>query len=50
MAKEKEMKMKDSKLVNQHKRMAEGEKITGMKKGGAVCMKKGGEAKMKKKK
>lgn len=32
--------------VNQHKRMAEGEKITGMKKGGKVdCMKKGGHVK-----
>lgn len=41
--------------VNQHKRMAEGEKITGMKKGGTVekkacggMMKKGGMAKKKK--
>ena len=41
--------------VNQHKRMAEGEKITGMKSGGKVvkkaeggCMKKGGKAKGKK--
>lgn len=42
MSKKKE---KESKLVNQHKRMAEGEKITGMKKGGkADCdMKKGGK-------
>lgn len=31
--------------VNQHKRLAEGEKITGMKKGGSACMKKGGKAK-----
>lgn len=38
-------KEKESKLVNQHKRMAEGEKITGMKKGGkADCMKRGGKA------
>lgn len=38
----------DSKLVNQHKRMAEGEKVTGMKAGGKVdCMKKGGAVKMK---
>ena len=42
----------DSKQVNQHKRLAAGEKVTGMKKGGAVkkmakggCMKKGGMAK-----
>ena len=39
----------DSKLVNQHKRMAEGEKITGMKTGGS-CMNKGGMAKKTKKK
>ncbi len=48
-----------SKEVNQHKRLAMGEKVTGMKKGGAVemkaitkmakggCMKKGGKAKKK---
>ena len=41
----------DSKLVNQHKRMAEGQKITGMKSGGKVdCMKKGGKVKADKKK
>jgi len=45
-----------SKLVNQHKRLAMGEKVTGMKKGGSVmkpmakmvkgsCMKKGGMSK-----
>ncbi len=46
-----------SKAVNQHKRLAMGEAVTGMKKGGAVemkqmqkmakggCMKKGGKAK-----
>jgi hypothetical protein len=40
--------------VNQHKRMAEGEKITGMKTGGIAkkakggCMNKGGMAKKKK--
>lgn len=39
--------------IPQHKAMAEGQKITGMKKGGAVkmskasCMKKGGMAKKK---
>ena len=44
MAKEKKMDVKD---VNQHKRMAMGEKVTGMKKGG-MCMKKGGEVKKKK--
>ncbi len=44
-----------SKMVNQHKRLAMGEKVTGMKKGGAVEMKKmekmnkGGMAKKKKK-
>lgn len=34
----KPMKM-DDKAINQHKRMAMGEKITGMKKGGEVDMK-----------
>lgn len=35
--------------VNQHKRMAMGEAVTGMKKGGKVdCMKKGGKVKKKK--
>ncbi len=29
--------------INQHKRLAMGEKVTGMKKGGSVCMKKGGK-------
>lgn len=38
-----------SKLVNQHKRLAMGEKITGMKSGGMAC-KKGGKIDMKKKK
>lgn len=38
----------DSKDVGQHKRMAMGEKVTGMKKGGKVdCMKKGGKVKKK---
>lgn len=40
----------DSK-INQHKKMAMGEKITGMKSGGKVdCMKKGGKVKTAKKK
>lgn len=44
---------KDSKMVGQHKRLAMGEKVTGMKKGGAVAkecggmMKKGGSVKKK---
>lgn len=33
--------------MNQHKRMAEGEKITGMKKGGKAEMKKGEKTKKK---
>lgn len=47
--KEKTMKKTEqdtSKQVNQHKRMAMGEKVTGMKKGGmAACMKEGGKVK-----
>lgn len=44
----------DSKMVNQHKRLAMGEKVTGMKNGGitkkargGMCMKNGGMAKKK---
>lgn len=40
----------EDKDVNMHKRMAMGEKVTGMKKGGKVdCMKKGGKVKKGKK-
>lgn len=35
---------KDSKLVGQHKRIAMGEKVTGMKHGGAVKKAEGGMA------
>ena len=32
-------------MIPQHKKMAMGEKVTGMKSGGKACMKKGGKAK-----
>ena len=44
----KESKGKGSSMVNQHKRMAMGDKVTGMKEGG-LCMKKGGAVKKGKK-
>lgn len=37
--------MANKDMTNQHKRMAMGEKITGMKNGGMACMKKGGMVK-----
>ncbi len=37
----------DKGAVNQHKRLAMGEAVTGMKEGGMACMKRGGKVKKK---